>query len=299
MPTAAEQLDSFESERPRLVSLAYQMMGEIAAAEDVVQETWLRWQGVDQSTIQSPPAWLTTVATRLSIDQLRSARHRREVYTGPWLPEPILETTSEPQGALELAQQCELALLWSLERLGEEERAAFLLNQVFDTPYDDIATMLNRSESSCRQLVSRAKKHLAADRPRFEASNEKLEQVMLQFASAAAAGDREAVMALLAPDVVALSDGGGQVTAALIPLEGPQRVAQVFTHIASKRAAIDGIEMTRVNGRPAFVRLQGDEGDMILTLRLNQQGEICWIYSLRNPDKLQAAQLGLSYGIRQ
>jgi RNA polymerase sigma-70 factor, ECF subfamily len=286
MPIATAQLNSFETERPRLVSLAYQMLGEIAAAEDVVQEAWIRWQDTDHSNIEIPAAWLTTVVTRLAIDQLRSARQRREVYTGTWLPEPILDSQAGPQGALELAQQCELALLWSLERLKADERAAFLLHQVFDVPHTEIANMLGRSESSCRQLVSRAKKHLADHQPRFQASDEQLEQAMMEFAVAASAGDKEGLMALLAPNVVALSDGGGVVTAALIPLEGPARVAQVFTHIATKGDAVDGIEIQKVNGRPALVRLQGDEGDMVLTLRLNAEGEICWIYTMRNPEKL-------------
>ncbi len=287
-------LETFEAQRGQLMSLAYQMLGEIQAAEDVVQEAWLRWRDTDTADVAVPRAWLSTVVTRLAIDQLRSARHRREVYTGPWLPEAILEDQDGPPRALELAQECELALLWSMERLGEEERAAFLLSQVFDTPYVDIARVLRRSEAACRQLVSRARKQLAASAPRFDTPPEELERVMLQFAAAAAAGNREEVLQLLAPDVVALSDGGGMVTAALIPLEGPQRVAQVLIHIASQRGVMDGLEMTRATGRPALARLQGDEGDMLFTLRLDENGRICWIYTMRNPDKLAAARPGYS-----
>jgi RNA polymerase sigma-70 factor (ECF subfamily) len=227
------------------------------------------------------------VVTRLAIDQLRSARRRREVYTGPWLPEPIVSSdTDGPGSAMALAQECELALLWSMDRLAEEERAAFLLSQVFDTSYADIAQVLNKSEQACRQLVSRARKRVQQASPRFDTTVEELEDMLLRFATAAASGDKDEVMRLLAPDVVALSDGGGIVTAARIPIEGPSRVAQVFTHIARQNSAEEGMTLSLVNGRPALVRLVGDEGDMVFTLRLNASGEICWLYTLRNPQKL-------------
>lgn len=284
--SSAATTELFEQQRPRLLSLAYRMLGEIQAAEDVVQECWLRWSTAP-ADIESPGAWLTQVATRLAIDQLRSARHRREVYTGPWLPEPIIGgEASEPGSAMELAQECELALLWSLERLAEEERAAFLLSQVFETSYADIARTLDKSEDACRQLVSRARRRVRESSPRFDTTREQLEQVLLRFASAAASGDREEVLRLLAPDVLALTDGGGLVTAVRIPLQGAARVAQVFTHIASKRAGAANMELLCVNGQPALVRLAGDDGDMIFTVRVNQRGEICWLYSLRNPLKL-------------
>ncbi len=281
--------DLFEEQRGQLLSLAYHMLGELQAAEDIVQEAWLRWNTADHTEVLSPAAWLSSVVTRLSIDQLRSARHKREVYTGPWLPEPIIAAEAGPPDALELAQHCELALLWSLERLGAEERAAFLLSQVFETPYADIAQLLGRSEQSTRQLVSRSRKRLAETSPRFDTSSEELEKTMLAFARACSAGNKEDVLKMLAPDVVALADGGGLVTAALIPLEGPERVAQVLTHIATKHGTMEGVELTTVNGRPALMRLRGDEEDMIFTLRLNREGQICWIYTQRNPEKLAAA----------
>ncbi|NND67703.1 MAG: RNA polymerase sigma factor SigJ [Halioglobus sp.] len=286
--------DVFEAERPRLLSLAYQMLGEVTAAEDVVQEAWLRWHGTDQKKVRAPQAWLSSVVTRLAIDQLRSARQRRESYTGTWLPEPILENEDAPADALELARQCELALLCSLERLDVEERAAFLLRRVFDTDYADIAGVLGRSEQACRQLVSRAGNRVRDEGRKVASAQDKLEDMLLRFSLAAAAGDKATVLELLAPDVVAVSDGGGVVRAALIPLEGPERVAQVMTHIASKaqREAPDDIpEIARVNGRPAFVQMGGTERDMIFTLRLNDAGEICWIYTLRNPHKLELVRL--------
>lgn len=283
----------FQAQRASLLALAYQMLGELSAAEDIVQEAWLRWNTAAHDDIRSPGAWLTSVVTRLSIDQLRSARVRRETYTGTWLPEPIVEHEGTPAGTVELAQRCELALLWSLERLSEEERAAFLLRQVFDTDYADIALMLQRSESACRQLVSRAARRVQDKAPRFSSSDEDLEKVMMQFAMAAAAGDKDTVLSLLAPDIVAVSDGGGVVRAALIPLEGPERVAQVMTHVTHKAAQAGELELpvfTRVNGRPAFVQLVGSGQDMVFTLRLNDAGEIVWIYMLRNPEKLAVVE---------
>jgi RNA polymerase sigma-70 factor (ECF subfamily) len=283
--------DIFEQQRPRLLSLAYRMLGEIQAAEDIVQEGWLRWSAVPPHSVETPSAWLTQVVTRLAIDQLRSARRRREVYAGPWLPEPIIDGGRDaPDNVMELAQECELALLWSLERLAEEERAAFLLSQVFETSYADIAQTLNKTEQACRQLVSRARKRVQESSPRFDTTTEELEEVLLAFSAAAASGDKKEVMRLLAPDVLALSDGGGLVVAARTPLQGAARVAQVFTHIASKKTALDGLEILPVNGQPALVRLLGDDGDMVFTVRLNQHGEICWLYTLRNPQKLAVVQ---------
>ncbi|CAA0101801.1 ECF RNA polymerase sigma factor SigJ [Halioglobus japonicus] len=281
-------IELFEQQRPRLLSLAYRMLGEIQAAEDIVQESWLRWSAAPVQKILSPTAWLTRVATRLAIDQLRSARQRREVYAGPWLPEPIInDEDGGPGHQMALAQECELALLWSLERLAEEERAAFLLSQVFETSYADIARTLDKSEQACRQLVSRARQRLQAASPRFDTTSAQLESTLLAFATAAASGDKEEVLRLLAPDVLGLTDGGGIVSAARIPLQGPERVAQVFTHIASKRSAgADELKLLYVNGQPALVQLAGGESDMIFTLRLNQRGEICWLYTLRNPQKL-------------
>jgi RNA polymerase sigma-70 factor (ECF subfamily) len=279
--------DLFEQQRPRLLSLAYRMLGEIQAAEDVVQEGWLRWSAAPAHSVVAPAAWLTQVVTRLAIDQLRSARKRREVYAGPWLPEPIINDEDGGPGQLmALAQECELALLWSLERLAEEERAAFLLHQVFESSYADIARTLDKSEQACRQLVSRARQRVQDASPRFDATSEQLEKSLLTFAAAAASGNKEEVLRLLAPDVLGLTDGGGLVSAARIPLQGPERVAQVYTHIASKRSHLDDLRLLAVNGRPALVRLAGDDGDMIFTVRINQRGEICWLYTLRNPQKL-------------
>lgn len=297
---AAQSKDIFLAERSHLLALGYQMLGELAAAEDIVQEAWLRWNEADVEQIRSPGAWLTSVATRLAIDQLRSARQRRETYKGTWLPEPVLEEEAqeEPSAMMEVAQHCELALLWALERLNEVERAAFLLRQVFDRDYAEISGILNRSEAACRQLVSRANRRIKEETPIYSSSTDELEDIMIRFASAAAAGDKATVMEMLAPDVVAVSDGGGIVRAALIPLEGPERVAQVMTHIASKAQRESGLfksdlpKIARANGHPAFVLLNGTDNDMIMTMRRNGEGKISWIYTLRNPIKLAATKMG-------
>jgi RNA polymerase sigma-70 factor, ECF subfamily len=176
--------------------------------------------------------------------------------------------------------------LWSLERLAEEERAAFLLRQVFETPYADIALTLDKSEQACRQLVRRAKQHIKESSPRFDTTPDRVSKALLDFATAAASGNKEEVLRLLAPDVLALTDGGGRVNAARIPLHGAARVAQVFTHIASKSSGAGDMEILRINGQPALARLLGGDNDMIFTVRLNRLGEICWLYSLRNPLKL-------------
>lgn len=277
----------FEEARPALLSLAYRMMGERTAAEDIVQDAWLRWNAADRQSIENPSAWLKRVTTNLAIDALTSARARREIYIGPWLPEPLMGS-AEPEGekALMLAEDCELALLWALERLTPTERAAFILRQVFDTDYSDLAAMLGKSESACRQIVSRAARQIKSEGPRFEASNEDLESLLLQFSAAAAAQDKEALMSLLAPDALAVTDGGGKVRAALRPLEGPDDIATVILSVVAKTAPHEGLRLARVNGRPALVILEEGPNDMILTLAPNGDGKISWIYAMRNPDKL-------------
>jgi RNA polymerase sigma-70 factor (ECF subfamily) len=207
------------------------------------------------------------------------------------LPEPILERDEGPAALLELARSCELALLYTLERLNEEEQAALLLRQVFDTDYADIARILGRKEDACRQLVRRAGRRVKEEDCACAVTSMRLEEAVLKFVLATSAGDKQTVLSLLAPDVVAVSDGGGVVRAALIPLNGREKVAQVMTHIASKaaREAAAGAllpKLAMVNGRPAIVLLEGTQGDMILTLRLNSTGQISWIYTLRNPNKL-------------
>ncbi len=282
-----DAVDIFQSERQRLIALAYRMLGERSAAEDVVQEVWLRWSGAAAQGIDNPSGWLHRVTTRLAIDALRSARHRREVYVGPWLPEPLLsDNQASPEDSFALAQECQLALLWAMERLTPEERAAFILRQVFDTEYSELADILDKTESACRQLVSRAAKQVRSARPRFDPDPNETLIMLTRFAQATAAQDHKTVLALLAPDVVAISDGGGKVRAAFRPLNGAQEVAQVLLSIAAGKSDLSGLRVVSVNGAPAIAILSGGEDDMLCTVVTNDQGQIDWIYILRNPDKL-------------
>ncbi|OAN79156.1 hypothetical protein A8B82_08460 [Sulfitobacter sp. EhC04] len=283
----ATTLDIFETERPRLIAVAYRMLGERAAAEDIVQEVWLRWSEAAVSDIVTPAGWLHRVTTRLAIDALRSARHRREVYVGPWLPEPLVQGSHDSsEDSFALAQECQLALLWAMERLTPEERAAFILRQVFEADYSELAELLGRSEAACRQLVSRAGRQLRSVRPRFRPDPEQTATMLARFVKAAAAQDHDAVLSLLAPDVTAISDGGGKVRAFHRPLLGAEEVAQVLLSIAAKQAASIGLKVVDANGTPALAILDGAEYDMIFTLTTNLEGLIDWIYIMRNPDKL-------------
>ena len=282
----ADPVQIFEAERPRLLALAYRMLGEHAAAEDVVQEAWLRWQR-HAGAVGAPGAWLRQVTTRLAVDALRRARARREHYVGPWLPEPVIGEMDETDGAarLELAQECHLALLWAMERLGPEERAAFLLRRVFDADYAEIAAALGRSEAACRQMVSRAASRLREGRPRFAPNDAAVRAALDRFARAAMAQDHAAVLAMLAPEVTAVSDGGGKARAALRPLHGADEVAQVILAVAAK--AGQGVPRpVRANGAPALAVLEGGAQDVLYTVTLDAQGRIDWIYVMRNPDKL-------------
>lgn len=285
--TAPAAPDAFDAERQRLTALAYRMLGEIAAAEDLVQEVWIRWNRAEQGTIDNPAAWLHRVTTRLAIDALRSAQKRREVYVGPWLPEPLLsEVGPDSEDRFALAQEAELALLWAMERLTPHERAAFILRQVFDADYAELARVLDRSEDACRQLVSRASRQVRTEKPRFQPDHAETETLLARFASAAMAQDHATVLTLLAPDVTAISDGGGKARAAFRPLVGADEVTQVVLSIAAKQPPGIGIRPLYANGRPALAILQGGDSDMVMTLTTNAQGQIDWIYIMRNPDKL-------------
>ena len=283
---------AFLAERPRLVAIAYRLLGERAAAEDVAQEAWLRWRDADHEQIRKPAAWLRSVATRIAIDALRSAHRRRETYVGPWLPEPLLTETAPPaEDAFILARECELALLWAMERLAPEERAAFILRDAFDAPIPEIAEALGKSEDACRQMISRARRRVRSSAPRFDAPAEQTTDLLARFAAAAAAGDAAEAISLLAPNVVAISDGGGKARAALRVLKGAAEVAQVTLSIAAKRsgaASASAVKLVQANARPALAVLEGGEADMVMTLAPDASGRVAWIYIMRNPSKLPA-----------
>jgi RNA polymerase sigma-70 factor (ECF subfamily) len=282
-------MDAFEAERRHLFGVAYRMLGSAAEADDVVQEAWMRWSTRTEEAA-SPRAYLTTIVVRLCLDQLKSARARRETYVGPWLPEPLVGDAAAidpPDARTELAESLGLAFLVLLERLSPLERAAFLLREVFDEPYDSVARVLDTSEAACRQLVARARAHVDENRPRFSASDEKKQELLQAFLTACAAGDADAMSRVLAADVVARSDGGGKVVAALRPIFGVDRVTR-FLFGVIKKFPLDGTpEIVRINGEPGLlVRTQRGVYTALTITIVGDRITDVWI--VNNPDKLKA-----------
>ena len=276
---------TFETHRQRLLSLAYRLLGSPADAEDVVQEAWLRWHGVDRAGIHDPEAWLVTTATRLGLDRLRAVKNARTDYVGPWLPEPLsVDTSPDPAEAGEIAGEVSLAFLALLERLGPEERAAFLLKEAFDYDYATIGEWLGHSEANCRQLVHRARERLRAGRPRFAVPRERHRHLLQRFMEASQRGDRAAITALLADDARMISDGGGKVTAALRPLLGAERIARLYWALFQRNAVVPA-QMGRVNGEPAILRFANGRLHS-LTLAVTDGECITELLTLMNPDKL-------------
>lgn len=279
----------FEAERAQLISLCYRMLGERAGAEDAVQETWLKWAVADRDQIRTPAAWLRRVATNIAIDTLRTAHRQREIYVGPWLPEPIFQPdTHEPVRHFELAQECELALLWAMERLNERERAAFILREAFDATYTEIATSLGTTEAACRQLVSRSQKKLQESGPRFDATPEEVAALSERFFMAVKAEDYDTALELLTPNTVAISDGGANRRAARRPLVGGAEIVQVFRALHDRAKQERGWEtqFRLVNSKLALLRYQAGLLDSLTTLAPDRDGKIAWFYILVNPDKL-------------
>ncbi len=269
-------------------AIAYRMLGSVADAEDVAQETLIRLEGADD--VANPEAWATTVATRLSIDQLRSARVRREAYEGPWLPEPlVVDPRPDPADQAELSDTLSQALLVALERLTPVERAAFLLREAFDYDYGRIAEIVDRTEANARQLVTRAKKHVAAGRPRFDAADEDRDRLFARFLDAVERGDLEGLEDLLAADVVLWGDGGGEVPAARIPVRGPSDVARFLVHTDRYRRKLDATissEAVVVNGQPGRL-LRRTDGTVFAVVAVDViGGRIAAIRAMRNPRKL-------------
>ena len=280
-----------EQLRPLLFSIAYRMLGSVSQAEDVVQEALLRFHRREEP-VDSPRAFLTTVVTRLAIDELRSARARRESYVGAWLPEPLVTTGDEPARHAELADSLSQAFLVLLESLSPVERAVFLLHEVFDYPYEEIAPIVGKSEANCRQLAARARRHVDERKPRFETDRRRRDELAERFLAAAEEGDVEALEQLLAADVVMYGDGGGKAPSARRPLHGRAQVAKVVLGLA-RQAATFGLEARRtaVNGQPGAMFVTGD-GELVSVLALDvAEGQVVALRSVVNPDKL--GHLGL------
>lgn len=282
----------FEAERSGLIALCYRMLGERASAEDAVQDTWIKWAATEVAHITHPGAWLRRVATRIAMDMLRSARHRREIYVGPWLPEPLLmDETPDNDHPFERAQECELALLWAMERLNERERAAFILREAFDASYAEIAETLATSEAACRQLTSRAQKKLKNAGPKFHVPAEDVAALSQKFFMAITAEDFDTALAMMTPETLALSDGGRTKRAARRPLVGGAEILQVLTHLWREKQGDDrwSWQFTMANAAPAALQLCDGRLDSVVTLAPDDEGRISWIYIQRNPDKLRAS----------
>jgi RNA polymerase sigma-70 factor (ECF subfamily) len=275
---------TFESLRGRLFGLAYRMLGVRGDAEDIVQEAYVRWHEADRSAVQNPEAWLVATTTRLAIDRLRRLKTEREAYTGPWLPEPLLSDTPPPDRALDLASDLSVAFLVLLERLGPEERAAFLLHDVFDCGYDDIARILDKSEAACRQTVSRARDRVRRDQKRFDVTPAAKDALLRRFMAAVDARDEQALVALFTPDAAWTADGGGRAAASPHPLVGAERIARAvlgFTRAAQGWT----IKVANVSGEPGLQVFV--DGRLVAAMALEVDGDrIASVFAVVNPDKL-------------
>ncbi|HJS42172.1 MAG TPA: RNA polymerase sigma-70 factor [Gemmatimonadales bacterium] len=278
----------FASARPLLFSIAYRMVGSVMDAEDLVQDAFIKWQEAPDADIRAPQAYLTTIVTRLAIDQLRSARAKRETYVGPWLPEPLVtEHSPDPSGPVELAESLSMAFLVMLERLSPVERAIFVLREAFDFEFPDIARILAKTETNCRQILLRARKRLGKTEARFQADPAAAERLLDRFAAATRAGDLSAMVAVLADDITLWADGGGKAKgAARRPVRGRTRVAR-FLLGARRRFPPGGvIRRTRINGQPGFIVYAS--GRPLVAVIYDIRGDrIHTIYSVSNPEKLQ------------
>lgn len=286
--------ETFEPYRRRLLGLAYRMLGSMADAEDAVQETYLRWHGANRDTVTDPRAFLMTITTRICLDMLTSARARREEYVGPWLPEPVVDTAAlAPDTHTELAEDLSIALLLTLDRLSSLERAAFLLHDVFDFSFSEVAAALDRSEAACRQLAARARAHVRDVRPRGATTPHTAEietrhtQLMSAFIDATRSGDLNGLVQLLASDVRVVTDGGGKVLAALNVIEGADHSSRFLIGAARKGWRDDfTLRFATINGLPGIV-IESPEGTVQTTAFEIEDGVIRAVYVVRNPDKLR------------
>jgi RNA polymerase sigma-70 factor (TIGR02957 family) len=274
--------EAFAHHRRLLFTVAYEMLGSASDAEDVVQETWLRWANVDHAVVRDPRAYLVRIVTRQALNRLRSLARRREEYVGEWLPEPLV-TSPDVAADVELAESVSMAMLTVLETLGPAERAVFVLREVFDTPYDEIAEAVGKSSAAVRQIAHRAREHVAARRPRVSVSTTEQQEAVDRFLAAVRHGDLQGLLDVLAPDVVAVADGGGVVSAARRPIEGAERVAGLL--IRGLRSVEVEAAAVWLNGSPAF-RLDTADGLNAAVSVTVEDGRITRIYVIANPHKL-------------
>jgi RNA polymerase sigma-70 factor (ECF subfamily) len=286
--------DLFEEHRPLLLGVAYRMLGRVADAEDVVQDTWLRWAGADRSAVRETRAYLVRVTTRLAIDRLRQIKARGETYVGPWLPEPYVtayeDTVPDAAERAVLADSVSLAVLVVLESLSPLERAVFVLREAFGYPYAEIAALLDRGEPAVRQIAARARKHVDERRPRYDVDPAQRRDLTERFLTAAAEGDLTGLMALLAPDVRLVGDSGGKSRAPLRVIESAGKVGRFLIGAAEQRGPVS-FRPAEINGGPAVVVLDGDRVDSVLQVDV-LDGRVQSVYIIRNPDKLRSLPPG-------
>lgn len=283
MPLPDDGTQIFETQRPRLVRLAYRMLGSVAEAEDVVQDAWLRWQQVDPAIVESAPAFLSRIVTRLCLDVMKSARSRRETYVGSWLPEPMIEEPDDMD-----RDDLTLTLMLALERLSPLERAAFLLHDVFGVPLDEVAVTVEREPAAVRQLAARARKHVQEQRPRFPVARDEGSRIAEAFFLATRSGDTNALRAILAQNVVIRSDGGGKVHAFLNPIEGLARVLRLYQGLIRKLGVKRSgfFRPMQIDGLPGYASFERDNVFQTTAFAI-EDGKITEIYITRNPDKLR------------
>jgi RNA polymerase sigma-70 factor (ECF subfamily) len=286
-PEVSIRLATFDQYRSLLFSIAYRMLGSVADAEDMLQETFLRWQQSAEDKIRSPRAFLVTIISRLCINHLQSARVRREEYVGQWLPEPVMtDAGSDPFGIVKVDESLSMAFLVLLERLTPLERAVFLLREVFEYEYSEVAAVLGQSEVNCRQILRRARQHVSTMRPRFEVSERKQNDLLQRFLKAVGNGDMEGVVALLAKDVVLHSDGGGKAIAVPNAVRGAGNVARGILGSLKRLVPKNLVRrLARINGEPGLVNYLNGKPHSVLTVDV-AGGRIRTIYILTNPEKL-------------
>lgn len=281
-----ESTENFERHRPLLFRLAYGMLGRVAAAEDAVQETFLRWQKRDMNQILSPKAWLSKVVNRICLDEIKSARNQKEQYVGTDLPEPLqTERTDSPEEALELAESLSMALLFLLDKLNPVQRAVFLLHEVFDFDYASISSIVVRSESNCRKIAERARYLVREKRPEFDKNRREQSHLVCKFVKAIRNRDMPEIEHLLANDAIMYTDGGSKVTAAREPVQGAVNIAKLVTSGPKELAQPYRIEFKQINGEPGMVLWAGEQLHNVWSFHI-EKGKIMSIYVVLNPDKL-------------
>ncbi|MET9375712.1 RNA polymerase sigma-70 factor [Streptomyces sp. NPDC003035] len=287
--------DVFEEHRPMLIGVAYRMLGRVADAEDVVQEAWLRWTSADRDDVREPRAFLVRITTRLALDRLRQVQARRESYVGPWLPEPVVTdfgpAVPDTAERAMLADSVSLAVLVVLESLSPLERAVFVLREAFGFSFAEIAAALDRSEAAVRQLAARARRHVDEGRPRYDVDPAERRDLTERFLAAAAGGDLEQLLALLAPDVRLVGDSGGKSKAPLRVIESADKVGRFLFAVSQDAGTAYEFRFLELNGGPALLALVDGKPDAVFQIE-TRDGRVQCVYIVRNPDKLHAVAVG-------